>query len=459
MARLRFGISEHGKIMHKDLKNLIGKKIAILGLGIDNFALVKYLLNEKINCVITICDAQSEEDLGPKFEFLKNKKNIAWRLGANTDRNFDGFDVLFRSPGWPMFDPEISKAARMGVRIDSAIRLFLKICPSRRIIGVTGTKGKGTTAALINEILHWAGKKTWLGGNIGVAPFNFIYRVRKTDWVVLELSSFQLEDMDLSPPIAVITNFSREHISPADPHNPNYHRNVFEYWAAKLNIIKWQKRKDFAVINYKLKNKLKKETRRFKFGAGRKIYFTKVDLTTKMIGRHNQENIAAALAVAKLAGIDLEIAKQAAASFKGLEHRLESVAMIDEVRYFNDSFATTPESAITALRSFREPIILLAGGADKGADFHYLAEITKRKARFIILFRGKATPRLKRSLLAAGITRSRIRQVDSMKSAVILAKKKALPGDVVLLSPACASFGLFKNYKERGQQFKEYVKK
>lgn len=444
--------------MHKELKALVGRKIAILGLGIENFAMVKYLLNEKINCVMTICDLQTEEDFGPKYEVLQNKKNVAWRLGDKADKNLDGFDVLFRSPGWPMFDPEIIKAVKMGVEINSPIRLFLKLCPSQHIIGITGTKGKGTTAALIHEIIQAANKKVWLGGNIGIAPFDFINEVRKTDWLVLEFSSFQLEDMDASPHIAVMTNFYKEHISPADPHNPNYHRNVFEYWAAKLNIIKWQRKKDYAIINIKLKKRLAQETRRFKFGQGKKIYFTKSNLSSKMVGRHNQENIAAAVEVAKLVGINAKTVKKAVAGFKGLEHRLELVATINDVRYFNDSFATTPEATITALRSFREPMILLAGGADKGSDFHYLAELAKKKAKFIVLFQGKATPRLKKELLQAGLTRSKIKIVDSMKLAVAIAKKKARLGDIVLLSPACASFGLFNNYKERGNLFKQALK-
>jgi UDP-N-acetylmuramoylalanine--D-glutamate ligase len=258
------------------LKTLKSKKIAMLGLGIENYALVKYLLEQKVKCAITVIDSRSGEDLWKMYAFLKNKKNIAFKLCDNTDQHLDGFDLLFRSPGWPLRDPWIKKAEAMGVEVTSAIRLFFKLCPTGKIIGVTGTKGKGTTASLINAIIKEAGKTVWLGGNIGIAPFDFIDKIRKTDYVVLELSSFQLEDLDLSPHIAVITNFSREHLAPADPNNPNYHKNIHEYWLSKLNIIRWQKRHDFAVLNQRLEDHLAQPTSQTRSGNGKKIFFKKI---------------------------------------------------------------------------------------------------------------------------------------------------------------------------------------
>ena len=340
------------------------------------------------------------------------------------------------------------------------MKLFFELCPSKNIIGVTGTKGKGTTASLIYEILRAAGKKVWLGGNIGVAPFEFLDKIKKTDWVVLELSSFQLEDMTTSPHIAVITNLYPEHLKPADPNNPNYHKNLKNYRDAKLNIIKWQKRGDKAVLNYELRITLLRQG----FGGqanyelntkSKKVYFKKSDLPSKLIGEHNKENIAAAVEVAKIVGVKLAIIKKAVANFKGLEHRLEFVRELKGVKYYNDSFATTPEATITALKSFAAPIVLLLGGADKGANFKKLAKEVKRRVKFAVLLKGKATSRIKKELLKAGFKPENMRLVDNIKEAAKTAKANAAAGDVILLSTACASFGMFKNYKERGDLFKK----
>lgn len=435
------------------MKNLSGRKIALLGLGAENFSLLKMIVKKKIDCFVTVCDARERAELEDKIRTFKSV-NISWKLGAAGREHFDGFDILFRSPGWPLFDPEIIKARKLGVTVTSPMRLFFALCPSARIIGVTGTKGKGTTASLVFHFLKKAGARAWLGGNIGIPPFDFFDKIRKTDWVILELSSFQLEDMDQSPRLAVVTNFFPEHLAPADPLNPNYHPSTREYWQAKFNILKWQKNGDAAVINPRLKAAIKR--RRLK---SRVIYFSPLDWTTKLIGAHNQENLGAAAAVAAVAGLKEATVKKAAASFKGLEHRLEFVDKFKRAAYYNDSFATTPEAAITALRSFAGPTILLAGGAEKNSDFRELAVDIKKRTKLVILFKGEATPRLKKELARAGYPAGKIKTARSMAQAVRLSRRHARPGDTVLLSPACASFGMFKNYKERGLLFKKAVKR
>src|SRR3989338_9824213 len=223
----------------KSIKNLKGKKIAILGLGIENLALVRYILKHKIKCQITICDKR--EDVKAKNPWIPacagmtNKKTgmtkggagmteIKWQLGKGYNKGLDRFDVLFRSPGWPI-NTITNYELRITNSVTSPMRLFFELCPTKNIIGVTGTKGKGTTASLIYEILRAAGKRAWLGGNIGVAPFEFLDKIKRNDWVVLELSSFQLEDMTVSPHIAVITNFYPEYLAPAVPNNPIYKKN------------------------------------------------------------------------------------------------------------------------------------------------------------------------------------------------------------------------------------------
>jgi UDP-N-acetylmuramoylalanine--D-glutamate ligase len=433
------------------LKN---KKIAILGLGIENQALVMYVLKKKIKCEITICDKRDKKEFGSKY---KKFKNLKWQLGKDFNKNLDKFDVLFRAPGWPIKCPGIQKALkRCKTELSSPMQLFMELCPTKNIIGVTGTKGKGTVSSLIYQILKKAGKQVWLGGNIGIAPFEFIEKIKKNDWVVLELSSFQLEDMTISPHIAVLNNFTREHLAPADPNNPNYHKSLKVYWEAKANIFKWQKKGDFLISNFEFL--ISKQILNSKFKTkGTIIYFNKSDLPSKLVGEHNKENIAAAVEVAKIVGVRDEVIKKAVASFKGLEHRIEFIGEVGAVKYYDDSFATIPESAIIALKSFISPIILLAGGADKGANFKQFAREIKRCVKFLVLLNGKATPRLKTELIKIGYPKNQMILVDDIKNAVIKAKQKALVGDIVLLSTGCASFGMFKNYKERGDLFKKEV--
>ena len=435
--------------------NLKNKKIAILGLGIENLALVKFILKHKVKCEITICDRRNDVNRSGLA-----KVKISWQLGRDYNKNLDKFDVLFRSPGWSINCPGIVDAQN---KMSSPMRLFFELCPTKNIIGVTGTKGKGTTASLIYEILKTAGKRAWIGGNIGVAPFAFIDKIKKTDWVVLELSSFQLEDMTVSPHIAMITNFYSEHLAPADPNNPNFHKSMKEYWQAKANIFRWQKSNDYLIFNDKFLPPSPNEVGQAisKQIKSKIIYFKKSELPSKLIGEHNKENIAAAVAVAKIVGVKPEVIKKAAANFKGLEHRLELAREYQGVKYYNDSFATTPESTIIALKSFIAPIILFLGGADKAADFSQLAQEVKQRfheVKFVILLNGQATPRINQELLRAGYEKNKIKLFNNISKAVRFAKKIAVRGDAVLLSTACASFGMFKNYKERGKLFKAVVK-
>ncbi|MFA4941827.1 MAG: Mur ligase family protein, partial [Patescibacteria group bacterium] len=246
------------------LNKLKNKKICVLGYGIENRALVDFLISKKNPCQITICDAKNNLQKSPEFQ----KPNIAWRLGKNYDKNLNQFDIVFRIAGYPLFSKEIKKAKKFGTEISSPTKLFFELCSSKNIIGVTGTKGKGTTASLIFSILKKAGKRAWFGGNIGISMFSFIDKIKKNDWVVLELSSFQLEDLQISPRFAIFTNFYKEHLSPADPSNPNYHQTLLSYWKSKANIFLWQNKNDFLIINEKLKNKTKKQAR------GKIIYFT-----------------------------------------------------------------------------------------------------------------------------------------------------------------------------------------
>ncbi len=408
-------------------------RIALLGLGSENRALLELAKTGRLDAEIEIKDA----GLDPQ--------------GFN--RGLEKYDLLFRSPGWPLACPGLIKARRLGrTEISSPMNLFFALCPTKKIVGVTGSKGKGTTASLIAAILKTSGKRVWLGGNIGVPPLSFLKKIKPADYVILELSSFQLEDLEYSPRLAVITNLFKEHLAPADPKNPNFHSSYQKYWQAKLNIARHKENK-WLIANPSLAKRLS--------GAklpGKIEFFSPSDWPTKLAGDYNRDNVGAAVAAAKRLGISMKTCAKAIASFGNLEHRLELVKEIKGAYYYDNSFSTTPESTILDLKSFSAPIIQIAGGADKGSSFSALAKEMAKRVKLAILLPGQATPRLKQALKQAGMQRDRIAGASDMAEAVRLAKQRASKGDIVLLSTACASFGLFKNYKERGDLFKKYVR-
>lgn len=441
----------------ENIRSLVNKNLAFIGLGAENLSFIKFLLKNKVACRITVCDPKTAAELGDRFLEIKQlaRKNkmpeIAMMTGKGYDSRLTDFDAVFRSPGYPLFSANLIKAKRAGVDVDSPMRAFFRFCPTKNIIGVTGSKGKGTTSSLIYAVLKAAKKDVYLGGNIGIAPFDFFDKLKASSFVVLELSSFQLEDLDVSPRIAVITNVYKEHLAPADPANPNYHKTMKAYWEAKANIFRHQGKDGWLVINAKL-------SERDFSGSGNKIvYFNKSESPSNLTGEHNKENVAAAETVADILKIKKGVVALAIKKFKGLPHRLEFVAKKSGISYYDDSFATVPDVSVIALESFSGPVVLLAGGADKGSGFKDFAEEIKRRVKYSILFKGKGTDRLKKELRDAGYPTKSIKEVGNMKDAMVLAKKVAKPGDTVLLSTGCASFGCFKNYKERGDQFKKEV--
>lgn len=445
--------------MSSGLNRFEKKKIAILGLGLENIALMRFLLEKKVSCELIICDAKKKKELGDKIKEFKDIKNIKWQLGQGHDKHFNDFDMISRVAGYPLFSPALIQAKQAGADITSPTKLFFELSPTKNIIGVTGSKGKGTTSGLIYEILKTARQSVYWGGNIGIPMFGCFEKLKKDDWVVLELSSFQLEDLHVSPQIAVITNLFKEHLKPADPANPNYHKSMAQYVGAKFNIVKFQKRGDIAIINKKIQATYFKTKSVEATGKAKKIYFNKSDLPTRLVGEHNQENIAAAVTVAKQLGVRDALIKKTVKKFKGLTHRIELVGEARGIRYYDDSFGTTPESTIIAMRSFDSPIILLAGGADKGSNFQKMAVEIKKRVKFSVLLQGKSTPRIKKELTRINYPSKQMELVHSMPEAMQLANQKASSGDIVLLSTGCASFGMFNNYKERGDLFKQEVKK
>ncbi len=445
-----------------------GKKIGVIGAGVEGGSTVNYLVSKAAN--VSLLDEKTEKRLGSEKINQIKKLPVTTRFGKNYLLGLNEFDIIFRSPGIRRDLPEILAAEKAGVQITSQIKLFFDQCTAP-IIGVTGTKGKGTTCSLIYEILRRARKKVFLGGNIGKAPLDFVDKLTPESWVVLELSSFQLTDLHKSPHIAVILMITSEHL--------DWHKGINEYRAAKEPIVKYQKGDDFVVIN-------KDFSTSKKFGEGsaaQKYYFSTkepvekgayiekgfvVGVTNgwttiapakeiKILGEHNLQNICAVTAVAGILEIPPEIISKVVTTFKGLPHRLEFVAQVHGVRYYDDSASTTPETGIAAIRAFRNPKILILGGSSKKSDFTLLGKtISDYNVKAVILI-GKEAENIKRAIKSSNFTGKILGGAQNMKEIVSAAKDLAEEGDVILLSPACASLDMFENYVDRGNQFKKNV--
>lgn len=472
------------------MEHFKNKNIAVLGFGIEGMSVCDYLIATSSN--ITVLDEKKRADFDEKMLLTYESRGISFILGKIED--LTGFDIIFRSPG---FHPDLQflkTAKEKGIEISSAIKLFFDLCPCP-IIGVTGTKGKGTTSTLIYEILKLGGFDVYLGGNIGTPPLGFLEKLKPDSKVVLELSSFQLIDLGKSPAdakamvgkphIAVVLMTTSEHL--------DYHPDVYEYIDAKRNIFRYQTENDFAIVNrdYPASNesdihsngKIYKVSREQEVEEGcfvkEGLVYIKMDghaasgtfgepkkeeiIATKDIllpGRHNYENVCAAVVAAILAGATIQSIIPVLKSFKGLEHRIELVKTVKGVRYYDDSFSTTPETAIASIEAFDEPKILILGGSSKNSDFSELGEIISESDSIkAIIGIGVEWEKIKESIKYQVLSIKYIEGLENMKQVVDKASEIAEIGDVVLLSPACASFDMFKSYKDRGGQFKEEVNK
>ena len=428
--------------------NFTGKKVAVLGLGIEGKDAIQYLMSQ--GAAVTLLDKKPESELD--FEGVDRSK-IKVFGGENYLKNLDEFDVLVRSPGVYRYLPEIVAAEDSGVAVTSAYNIFLEKCPGK-IVGVTGTKGKGTTSTLIYEILKADGRDAYLSGNIGKPYLSLLQTLTGSSWVVMETSSFQLIDAKLSPHVAVVLNITLDHM--------DWHKDREEYIDAKKNIVFHQTDKDFAVIN----DEYETPKSFANFTKANVVLFSKQKLEKPykeellLRGEHNLENIAAAVAVAKTLGVQEEIILNTVRSFKGLEHRLELVSEVNGVAFYNDSFATGPQPTIAAINSFSEPETIILGGSDKGLDYKELIDLIKdrQNVKNVILI-GDVGQKLFGSLQEESFKDKQIinlkysKMTDIVKRAFEVTPK----GGVVILSPAAASFDMFKNYKDRGNQFKAAV--
>lgn len=444
------------------LEQYRNKKIGILGFGIEGRATFEFLKSKGIESSIIDKSGDVEfRGINPDIDI-----NTELILGEDYLKSLNNFDIIFKTPGISPMLPEIIKAIDAGVVFTSQIELFFDLCSSK-IIGVTGTKGKGTTSTLIYEILKNSNIDVYLGGNIGVPAISFLEKLSSSSVVVLELSSFQLQVLKKSPNVAVVLNITSEHL--------DYHKDTAEYRAAKKNIVAFQKGDDIVVINddYKVLRSFAEATPAKKYFVSKEhetngCYVNEKDeiillgdkigefKKLQLRGRHNLENVTAAAMAAYEVGASKEIISQTIESFKGLEHRLELVCEIGGVKFYNDSFSTVPETAIAAINSFTEPKIIILGGSYKGSDYTELGKmIAEANVKAIILI-GDMAKEIEQAI-PENFGGKKVLGLKDMTQMVETAFGLANDGDVVLLSPACASFGLFKNYKDRGNQFKEAV--
>jgi UDP-N-acetylmuramoylalanine--D-glutamate ligase len=453
------------------------KRITVMGLGLHGGGLgvAKFLAKE--GAKLTITDLKTRKQLASSIKKLKGFK-IKYVLGKHNISDFDKADMIIQNPGVPRNSIYLQKAQKYKIPIETDLSLFFSLCPSKNIIGITGTKGKSTTTALVYKIVKSYKKDTVLGGNIRVSPLQSLSKIKKSTFVVLELSSWQLEGLGrkkFSPHLALVTNVLRDHLNTYD--------GMADYASAKALIWKNQKQDDVAIFNknndftkkmgklgkakvfwYSTKSLAKNEN-----GAYIKnnwIIFRVKNKETKilnlndikLIGEHNIANVLAAVALTLVINVPMPVIKNEIKKFTGLEGRLEFIREFRGVKYFNDTTATAPDALVAALNAFKQKVVLLAGGTDKQLEFHKAALAIKNKAKVLILFQGTATEKLIKELKKVGF-KKKIICVCSMKDAFIEAKNILKSRDVFLLSPGAASFGIFINEFDRGDQFNKEVKK
>ena len=440
--------------------SLRGKKIAVLGLGVSNRPLVRLLL--EFGCDVLGCDRTPREKLDAEVLELEN---LGCKLSMG-DNYLDGVeaDILFRTPGMHPGNPAIVALAERGAKVTSEMEVFFEVCPCT-LLAVTGSDGKTTTTTLVSEMLKAAGKTVWLGGNIGTPLLPLVRQMKAEDYAVVELSSFQLMDMTRSPRRAIVTNLAPNHL--------DIHKDMEEYVESKKNIFRYQNETGLLILN--ADNDITSAFR----GNGETRFFSRqgeahVCLKDGVIyrggeavletgdillpGVHNIENYMAAIAMVE-GLVEDAVIRQVAKNFGGVEHRIELVRIKDGVRYYNDSIASSPSRTIAGLRSFKERVILIAGGYDKHIPYDVLGPEICAHVKQIFLC-GATAPQIRAAVENCADFHGQVAMTDcgNFENAVRTAATAAKEGDIVLMSPASASFDEFKNFMVRGEFFKKIVK-
>lgn len=451
----------------EDLKR---KKVGVIGLGVSHNDLIAMMRKKGIE--ITLLDKREKEAIGVQYDELENM-GVKFCLGENYLNSLTDYDVVFRAPGVYFLKEELTRAREKGVVITSEMEVFFDLCPCK-VYALTGSDGKTTTSTLISEMLKASGKTVHLGGNIGRALLPMIEEIKSDDICVIELSSFQLISMRKSPDVAVITNIAPNHL--------DVHKDMNEYIESKMNLIVHQNAFSKTVLNldnapcYELKQYVRGDlacfSRKGKPKRGTyldekgnlcrvhdektRILFNKEEI--KIPGIHNVENYLAAIAAVGDEVSDEAILK-VARGFGGVEHRIEYVRTVDGVRYFNDSIASSPTRTIAGLNAFEQKLIIIAGGYDKKIPYKPLGPVLVKRAKLLILL-GATAPKIEaavRSCEDFEVSGLKIINVKTLEEAVQTARENAIDGDVVSLSPASASFDLYRNFEERGKHFKRIV--
>lgn len=456
-------------------RSLRGRRVTILGLGLfgGGTALARYLAGR--GALLTVTDRRSRKDLEVSLRELEDLP-IRYVLGKHREEDFVRADIVFVNPAVAPGSPLIESAHRAGVPLDSEMNLFLKLCRVP-VLAVTGSNGKSTTVALAGAMIRRSGRRVWVGGNIGRSLLSSLHRIRADDRVVVEISSFQLEHLralPLRPAVSVLTTVTPNHL--------DYHGTFARYASAKRvildpgpppniailpggddRLLRWARDQGRKVIAFARRPKgtpsvwIEGSSVRSDLSGAERELFTASDL--RLPGRFNLENAAAAAAAAAVAGAKPSGIREGVIRFRPIPHRLEEVGRIDSVSYYNDSIATTPESTVAALDALAPGVLLIAGGSDKGIPFRRLGRVIARRAKAVVLI-GATAPGIQASIRAAPCGRAipLLRRPD-LPSAVEAARQLASSGDKVLLSPASASFDMFRNFQERGETFRAIVRR
>lgn len=450
----------------KEFKDFIkNKNVAVVGIGVSNIPLINFLL--KLGAKVTAFDRKSKEELGDVFhDFIS--KGVKLELGENYLDNLTGFEVVFKTPSMRIDCDALVKVKNEGAYVTSEMEEFVRYCKGK-VYAVTGSDGKTTTTSIIAKLLETEGYKTWVGGNIGTPLFSRIEEVEDGHVVVLELSSFQLMTMNSPVDVAIVTNLTPNHL--------DMHKGMEEYIDSKKNIFLYQNETDVLVVNreneitFGFEKEAKGYIREFSSkrviedGAYYKdgiLYLEGKEVCNKdniiIKGMHNVENYLAAF-IATKDDVKIETMRNVAESFGGVEHRCEFIREIGGVKYYNDSIASTPTRTVAGLRAFEKKVILIAGGYDKHIPFEPLAEEGYPYIKEVIIL-GATKYKIKEAFEKLKIEKGidiPTTMVDSLEEAVEVSRKIATEGDVVALSPACASFDMFPNFAVRGNKFKEIV--
>ncbi|SHF46253.1 UDP-N-acetylmuramoyl-L-alanine--D-glutamate ligase [Caloramator proteoclasticus] len=444
-------------------KFVFKKKVAIVGAGVSNTPLIQMMLD--LGADVVVCDKKTS--LGEYEEELE-KKNVKLYLGENYLEGTKEADIIFRTPSLMPTNPYIKEALDRGAYVTSEMGEFLKYCKGK-VIGITGSDGKTTTTTLVYEMLKKQGYNVFLGGNIGNPLFHRIEEIKENDFVVLELSSFQLIDAKFSPKVSIITNITPNHL--------DIHKDMQEYIESKKNIFLHQEEGGVVVLNKdneitrKIAEETDKNVRLFSRKEKAFSYLEEDNLIidnnivchideVKLPGMHNIENLLAAFA-AVYDFVSIDTMRYVAMNFSGVEHRIEFVREVNGIKFYNDSIASSPARTLAGLKSFKQKVILIAGGYDKNIPFEPLAEEGIDYIKCLVLL-GKTKDKIKNAFLKVMEERNieiPIVIADSLEDAVLKAYNAAEKGDIITLSPACASFDMFKNFEERGRIFKEIVNK